>query len=364
LYYQLQNHCALVEGRARGAVYDFKEGKVLSINKSAAEFLLKCRNEKISDIIDADLPQNEKYLKFLDSLSAKGIGSFYSVRQEGGSIEEKERRFLENDCQNPPKLDFLWLELTNACNNRCLHCYSESSPVSSKNSLPHERWLSLITEAKNAGATAIQFIGGEPLLYPKWKSLALKACEENYGLIEIFTNATLITDDDIEFFKAHNISIATTIYADNSHVHDAVTLNSGSFTKTMDAVEKILAKGVALRVASVIMRANEDQAENVLALCQRLGVEGGPPDVVRPGGRGSNDDILPLFYQKPPIKPPFQTDEISFFQARKYHSCLCGKIAVTTSGDVIPCIFARGRVCANVAAVPLADALESILLKI
>ena len=363
MYYQLQNHCILVEGAARGAIYDFKEGKVLSINKSAAELLKECRDKKIDDVLDVNLPDNKKYLTFLDNLSAKGLGAFYAIRREDNGAENKERIFLEKDAENPAKLQFLWLELTNACNNRCLHCYSESSPAVSKNSMPHERWLSLIGEAKGAGAEAIQFIGGEPLLYPKWKELARRAREENYEIIEIFTNATLISDADIDFFKNHNINIATTIYANNAEVHDAVTLNPGSFAKTMGAIEKILAAGITLRVASVIMKANEDQAENIMALCQKLGVESGLPDVVRPGGRGSDEDIVPQSYRKESIKPPFYIDEYSFFQARKYHPCLAGKIAVTSSGDVIPCIFARSQVCANVLNTPLAEALGSISLK-
>jgi hypothetical protein len=46
-------------------------------------------------------------------------------------------------------------------------------------------------------------------------------------------------------------------------------------------------------------------------------------------------------YAKPPIQPPFHTDEYSFMKAQQFNSCLTGKIAVTTTGDVIPCIFPR-----------------------
>ncbi|MDR1701290.1 MAG: radical SAM protein [Sporomusaceae bacterium] len=359
--YELQDHCILVEGAARGAIYDFKEGKVFSVNKGAVELLQKCRAAAIDEVIDAETAAGKKYFLFLDSLTAKGLGAFYTAKRSGGA-GEKLAAFLENE-ESKPALEFLWLELTNACNNRCLHCYSESAPANVSDTLPHERWLSLIKEAKEAGATAIQFIGGEPLLYPKWQELVKKAAAENYEQIEIFTNATLIKDQDIEFFRDHKISIATTIYADTAPVHDAVTLNPGSFAKTRAAIDKILAAGIPLRIASVIMKRNEGEAENIMALCRSLGVESGLPDAVRPSGRGGNAANVPDAYRKRSIKPPFYTDEASFLQAQKYHSCLKGKIAVTSAGDVIPCIFARDKICANVRSAPLSEALGSSFLQ-
>jgi len=360
LYYRLHNHCQLVEGAARGAIYDLQKGKVYSINRGAVELLKACKQNTITDVLDINCPGDQTYLAFLDGLTDKGLGGFYATNQRLEKVEVEPAPLPEL----PVKIDFLWLELTSACNNRCLHCYATSGPcVQDTDKVPHERWLSLISEAKQAGASAIQLIGGEPLLYKNWQDLVIKAHEEGYEFIEIFSNATLIDDSCIDFFKKYNVNIATTIYADNAAVHDKVTLHQGSFTKTITAVKKILAAGIPLRIASILMKANEDQAENIMKLCSELGVEVTPPDVVRPTGRGDDKDLLPATYSKPPIKPPFYTDEYSFYQAKQCHTCLAGKIAVTASGDVIPCIFARNQVCGNILAAPLAEVLNGQLLK-
>lgn len=353
MHYRLNKDCVLVEGQARGAIYALTAGRVYSINQGAVKLLQACRQASLENIMDVDLSENKHYLSFLDKLTALGLGAGYTVPPP--------------DQQRPlpdyqPELEFLWLELTSSCNNRCLHCYSASSPHTPAGLVPHNRWLDLISEARRLGASSIQLIGGEPLLYPNWQELVIKACQENYKLIEIFTNATLITDDCIDFFKQHNVSIATTIYADNALVHDTVTLHAGSFEKTMAAIKKILANNIPLRIASIIMKANEQEVENIMNLYTQLGLEPTPPDIVRPTGRGDDQTLLPLTYRKPMIKPPFYTDTETFARAQKFHSCLAGRIAITANGDVIPCIFARDRICGNILNNSIGDVLNGQML--
>ncbi|BBB89865.1 MAG TPA: radical SAM protein [Methylomusa anaerophila] len=350
MYYRLQDHCALVKGYSRGAIYDFTSGKVYSINKGAVELLDACQEAPVDDLLDTSLSENKRFLSFFDSLTSKGLGGYFT--------DPPNRIKPAVPAAAPNKLEFLWLELTSSCNNKCLHCYSSSGPTIKNDLVPHERWLSLIAEARQAGADAIQFIGGEPLMYPAWKELVTKAYQEKYDVIEIFSNATLINDSCIEFFKKHNVSIATTIYASKPEVHDMVTQHAGSFTKTLTAIRKIIAAGIPLRLASIIMKANEHEAENIMHLYEELGLEASPPDVVRPTGRGDDKDLLPTTFKKNPIKPPFYTDLDTFLAAQIRHACLHGKIAVTSSGDVIPCIFARQQVCGNILHSPLAEILN------
>ena len=340
MYYRLNDNCQLVKGACRGAIYDFQSGKVFSINYDALQLLEECKNKSIYDVIDINLPANNTVLDFIDQLTYKGLGAIYINRMENNNKTDVEDEELT--------LSFLWLELTSKCNNKCLHCYSSSDAYRNDDNMTHDRWMSLISEAHSEGATSIQLIGGEPLLYPKWRELVIKANEEGYEFIEIFTNATIIDDSCIEFFKQQNVNIATTIYADNAEVHDKVTLHPGSFNKTMDAVRKILDAGVPLRIASIIMKENENEADNIMKLLEDLGVETTKLDVVRPTGRGDDDSLLPTKFKNPPIKPPFYTSAEEFWKAHKHHNCLAGKIAVTSTGDVIPCIFARNEVCGNI----------------
>lgn len=355
MYFRLYQHCKLVEGAKCGAIYNLHSGKILSLNQGAVQLLKECQNHTLEDIMDLSASQNYTYVKFLENLIDKKLGSIHILEPKQ---EDPPVKYVE-----PKKLDFLVLEVTSRCNNTCVHCYTSSSPCSHQDSVPHERWLSLISEAHHSGASGIQIIGGEPLLYPKWRELVLKAREENFESIEIFSNATLITDADIEFFKANNVIISTSIYASNAKIHDEVTLNPGSFDKTMTSIHKILAANIELRIYSVIMKANEAERDNIVNLCADLGLKGISPPAVRPVGRGTNEQLIPDKYTNAYIKPPFYTDPDSFLQAHTYHRTLAGNITITYTGDAIPCIFARSNTCGNILTSSLSRILASDKLK-
>lgn len=78
------------------------------------------------------------------------------------------------------KLSFLWLELILRCNNSACTVTVPAMGCRNDDKVTHERWMSLISEARREGADSIQFIGGEPLLYPKWRELVIKEGEEGF----------------------------------------------------------------------------------------------------------------------------------------------------------------------------------------
>ena len=63
-------------------------------------------------------------------------------------------------------VSFLELEITGRCQLACTHCYAESGPGGSHGSMTVADWERVITEARDLGVEAVQFIGGEPTLYP------------------------------------------------------------------------------------------------------------------------------------------------------------------------------------------------------
>lgn len=348
MYFRLHHYCKLVEGVKCGAIYNLQSGKVLSLNQGALQLLKECQSNALEDIIDVSASQDQPYLRFLDDLILKQLGSI--------CITEPKQNCITEPAVEPRKLYFILLELTSQCNNTCLHCYTASSPSTNTKYVPHERWISIISEAYKSGARAIQFIGGEPLLYPQWRELVLKAREQNFESIEVFTNATLITDSDIEFFKTNNISIITSLYAGSDDIHDKVTQNPGSFDKTITNIRKMLAASVPVRISSVLMKENENESENIIRVCAELGLEGICPVAIRPVGRGDSEH-QPKQQIKKYVKPPFHTEQYSFDQAHFYHNCLAGKITITYRGNAVPCMFARKQVCGNI----LTSSLDEIL---
>lgn len=346
MFYQLYPHIKIVTGAKRAALYHFLNHQVYSINYSA--FLLLQTKCNIDFSLDTLTPAT---IKFFDTLTKKNIGGFYLEKQ------------IFSSSMPPPsiQLSFVWLELTSQCNNQCLHCYTESSAEHnfSAQILSKQQWLTLLEEIAATGCKAIQFIGGEPLLCPHWRELITKARALNFEHIELFTNATLLTTEDIDFLADNKISIATTLYANNSAIHDTITKNPGSFIKTIQAIQKIKQKNLPLRIASIIMKQNEAQVDALRQLCQQFGSETTEPDVIRPTGRGADIDLLPTTYHRPPITPPFFTTQEDFTLAQTYHPCLAGKIVITETGTVLPCIFARNHILGDLTKQSLQQILTS-----
>jgi hypothetical protein len=95
----------------------------------------------------------------------------------------------------PPKLARLDIELTERCNNACLHC-SVARPAgdleAKAREWPEERWKALLGEAAALGCLVVRFTGGEPLLRPDFEEIYRHA--RQLGLrVMLFTNATLLT---------------------------------------------------------------------------------------------------------------------------------------------------------------------------
>ncbi|MDU2066105.1 MAG: radical SAM protein [Sporomusaceae bacterium] len=347
MFFCLNKDCHLVVGQRRGAIYNVKSGKVHSISPAAVSLLTGSEGSSQTMVLSADLLK-ENELQFLDHLISLGLGSFYYQQP---ALDQPSTKPVQAQT-----LDFIWLELTGMCNNRCLHCYADSSPETITE-LPLNCCEQILREAFAAGARSVQLIGGEPLLYPHWRELALYAKELGFEIIEIFTNATLITEKEIAFIQEHKLQIATTLYSDKAAIHDLITQNPGSFEQTLAAIKSLLAAHVPLRIASILMKQNETEGENIMKLCASLGLPPSPPDVIRPTGRGNDQTIRPNHLTTPPIQPPFFTDPLAFSRNQSYHSCLAGKVAITATGDVIPCIFAREQILGNIHS----ESLSSIL---
>ena len=106
------------------------------------------------------------------------------------------------------EVTFVWLEVTGKCQLRCTHCYAESGPSGTHGMMGAADWLRVIDQAVGLGVKMVQFIGGEPTLYPWLKLLVEHALRQGLS-VEIFSNLVHITDDLWEVFSQPGISLAT-----------------------------------------------------------------------------------------------------------------------------------------------------------
>ena len=220
-------------------------------------------------------------------------------------------------------LDFIWLEITNRCNLQCSHCYANSGPHEPEShGLRLADWLQLLNEARLVGCRKVQFIGGEPLLYPGLPQLVCQARQLNYEIIEVYTNATRLTDDVIQLFKENGVMLATSFYSDDECTHDAMTKVRGSQIRTVKGLKRAISAGIPTRVGIVAV-AEDDSTQGTIEFLRKLGVEHIRVDRVRGIGRGNDNHE----YDDP--------------KSELCGACWRGRLAVNSAGDVSPCIFSH-----------------------
>jgi radical SAM protein with 4Fe4S-binding SPASM domain len=170
-------------------------------------------------------------------------------------------------------------------------------------------------------------------------------------MVEIYTNATLLTSSKIERIKDLGLHIAVSLYSSDPKVHDSITRTPGSHAKTMESIRLLREFDIPTRVEMVIMKDNQHTVENTIALREHLGTNGSTPDPLRPEGRGESKHLQPDFEQLVRygliLKPNFQVTEDMLAHYSTGNPCLLGKIAITEFGDVIPCIFSRDTSVGN-----------------
>src|ERR1043166_7710811 len=87
------------------------------------------------------------------------------------------------------RLNSLWIELTNRCNLRCKHCYSNSSPHSgTDDALDLRLCKTILEQAIELGCVTVQFIGGEPTLSKFLIDLLVHSRNVGFDNVEVFSN--------------------------------------------------------------------------------------------------------------------------------------------------------------------------------
>lgn len=333
----------LIEGSVRWAVYDLEKAVIIQITADAGLFL--------SELIDANgsLEEKRKFLK-------KEIPSLYETLRREDSLDRLFRTPVELVFSYPNYM--LWLEVTDSCNQRCLHCYTKS--IARGHFLDKQILRRIIYQASELKFEQIQFTGGEPFLYPNlWEFVKHVRELQNIPIIEIYSNLTLLEDRDIELMKKYRIKIATTLLGSCAEVHDKCTRTKGSFERFMRNIRKIRDSGIEFRVGVVRLLENQDDILAIEDLMRRekfiSSQKSCSVDDVRPIGRGER---YPLSISEQSSDLYLHVDKEYFVMAHYWNTCWGGELAITSQGEVLPCIFARDQIIGNVHSQSLRDIID------
>jgi len=165
-----------------------------------------------------------------------------------------------------PLLSHLDMELTERCNNNCVHCsinLPADDPIAKKRELSTAVMKDILKETASLGCLTVRFTGGEPLLRDDFEELYLYA--RKLGLkVLLFTNATLITPSLAELLSRipplEKIEIS--VYGMKKLSYEAITRTPGSFEAAWRGINQLVEKRVPLVVKSALLPPNREDVED------------------------------------------------------------------------------------------------------
>ena len=255
----------------------------------------------------------EKYLKliWLDEVETTILKQYFHDKKCSkyvSSIKEKiklnENITRKIDLSLKDSIDyslfgFAWVEITNICNFKCIHCYG-SFEANNHGILSIKEILHIFKELKSIGIKNIQLIGGEPLLHPDIIDI-LKYSKKYFNKVEIFTNGYFVDDKIASLFSDYDISVAMSAYSHEEVIHNTVTGNDKSYKKLKDAISILNKYSIQYRLAYVKMKHN--YKSTIKDISSSLGCDCNiKQDPIRLVGRSSidhyNNDLLEEKYIK------------------------------------------------------------------
>ena len=160
--------------------------------------------------------------------------------------------------------DIVYLELTRACNLKCIHCLNNSG-IKQKDELTKEDLLNLIKKFSSLGVQEIRFTGGEPLLFNGIYDLIKFATEEGI-CTSLGTNGTLVTKEVAKKLKESGLKKVVVSIDGNKKTHDKIR-GKKNYQKAMHGLKYLKQNGINVRVNSVIMKSN---MEDVIKLAKKM----------------------------------------------------------------------------------------------
>ena len=251
--------------------------------------------------------------EFLDQLLADGVLLAGASEKE---LEEKDISF-SYDVENPKTLDTqrinpaerpggevpqetlgawfakhptifeMQMDITQACTERCIHCYiPQYNPVF----LPFEDIRRVLDEFRAQGGITISFSGGECMMHPDFEKI-LRYAREKDLIVGVLSNLTLCTDERVALLRELDATVQVSLYSMDAATHDAITKRPGSWATTKLAIEKLREAQVPCRISCPTMKPNFRDYLGVLAWARSLRMDAQTDFIIMGKMNGDTDNL-------------------------------------------------------------------------
>jgi MoaA/NifB/PqqE/SkfB family radical SAM enzyme len=249
------------------------------------------------------------------------------------------------------------LELTYACNWRCVFCYNPRHHDTTR--LSAADWLPVLDDLRALGTLTVSLTGGEPLTHPEFMQIARAVRVRSFAL-RVFTNGTLVDATVAADLAALHARTELSIHGATAETHDKTTGKNGSFARMWEGIRHLRAAGVPVELKTPVTKLNESELDDIIALAR----DGGFPLRLDANITPKDDgDAAPLSFTAS-VESRKRVLEIGRLSGAKSiertvgdSNCGVGRVllAIDPTGNVYPCMQWRHTSLGNVRQMPLRE---------
>jgi len=210
------------------------------------------------------------------------------------NCEIPEPKAEKNPISLPPGVPLLrsfYLYLTAGCNLCCRHCWITPTFVNGQPSpgeyIEEPLLAKTVEEALPLGLRHVKLTGGEPLLYPTFRSLVTTLSTKGIDM-DMETNGTLIDAEMAAFLKQQTRINFISISLDSIHAekHDTFRGVKGAFDRAVAGVKHLVAAGYHPQIIMSPHHGNIGEIDALVEMAARLGAGSFKFNPVTNVGRG------------------------------------------------------------------------------
>lgn len=284
----------------------------------------------VSTVDELEIRINEATLRVLQRMAVKSLEELEGVELTLYQKLKDKQRITDGRCQLRLRgtygLHSVGVEVTDACNLRCRHCYlGEKANLF----LKHDAYERAVDDAVELGVHGVMFTGGEPLLDKRLFD-KIRYARERDCKTSLVTNGTFITAEHARTFaRLHIEAIAVTLNGFKKE-HEGL-YGPNTYERALRGLKHLIAAGNHVFVNFNIYKGNQHVLPEFEKFCRSLGVKGINVSHVKPVEWGAE-----------------MREEI----VKETPRC-CGKggrelVTIKADGRVVPCVFLNEQTMGNI----------------
>ncbi len=161
------------------------------------------------------------------------------------------------------------------CNFRCPFCFAawheeKKRPSDAIMNTAGKNWRGYMDKMRENGFERLTISGGEPTIHPDILPLIRYAKSLGFKSIELQTNASMATADNVRKFKKAGVTdTLISLHSHREEIFDRITVTEGVYKTVVDGIKLFIAEGVNVMLSHVIIKWNVDDLVDYVRFCKR-----------------------------------------------------------------------------------------------